>query len=85
MVASVAIARSDDARRLLGVGEDTETVALTEGFQRGVLVTAGLSLAAALAAGVLLRRAERRSAPQSDDDASGEASLEVRVLEEIRT
>jgi EmrB/QacA subfamily drug resistance transporter len=85
VVASVAIARSDDARRLLGVGEDTETVALTEGFQRGVLVTAGLSLAAALAAGVLLRRAERRSAPQSDDDASGEASPEVRVLEEIRT
>jgi hypothetical protein len=37
-------------------------VALTEGFQRAALVAACLSLGAALAAGVLLRRAERAGA-----------------------
>lgn len=39
------------------------TVAIAEGFQQGMLVAAGISLAAALGAGVLLRRAEQTIAP----------------------
>jgi EmrB/QacA subfamily drug resistance transporter len=52
VVATVAIARAD---QVAGPAD----VALTEGFQRGAVVAAGISLASALAAGLLLRRAER--------------------------
>jgi EmrB/QacA subfamily drug resistance transporter len=61
IVATVAIARSDEVLRAFGADPDagSRAVALTEGFQRGSLVAAGFSIVAALAAGVLLRRAER--------------------------
>lgn len=45
-----------------GVGEPVASVAaLTEGFQHGALVAAGFSVAAAIAAGLLWRRAEQTS------------------------
>ncbi|HEV7758886.1 MAG TPA: hypothetical protein VGO78_07850, partial [Acidimicrobiales bacterium] len=46
----------------LGDSPANRAVALTEGFQRGLLVAAGFSIVAALAAGLLLRRAERAAA-----------------------
>jgi EmrB/QacA subfamily drug resistance transporter len=59
IVAAAAIARSRD----VAADRDGEPVAsvagLTEGFRRGALVAAGFSVAAALVAGLLLRRAER--------------------------
>ena len=58
-VATLAIARVDD---VLGAGGARE-VALTEGYQRASLATALLTFAAALAAGVFLRRAERPDMP----------------------
>jgi EmrB/QacA subfamily drug resistance transporter len=65
IVATVAIARSDDVLAALGAGPSARATALTEGFQRGSLVAAGFSLVAAVAAGVLLRRAERAAAAAS--------------------
>jgi len=59
VVATVAIARSDDVLAELGSDGAARATALTEGFQRGSLVAAGFSVVAALAAGLLLRRAER--------------------------
>ena len=58
VVATIAIARTDD---VLASGAGT-AAALTEGFQRAALVAAALSIGAAVAAGVLLRRAERAGA-----------------------
>jgi EmrB/QacA subfamily drug resistance transporter len=55
VVATLAIARVDD---VLATG-GAQAVAVTEGYQRASLVSAVCVLAAALAAGVLLRRAER--------------------------
>jgi hypothetical protein len=62
IVATVAIARSDELLGRLGDSPANRAVALTEGFQRGLLVAAGFSIVAALAAGLLLRRAERAAA-----------------------
>jgi hypothetical protein len=62
IVATVALARADDVLAELGPGAATRATALTEGFQRGSLVAAGFSVVAALAAGLLLRRAERAAA-----------------------
>ena len=58
VVATLVIARTDDVL----AGAATPLEALTEGFQRGMLVAAGLSLAAAVATALLLRPAERRAA-----------------------
>jgi MFS family permease len=59
VVSTLAIARAD--RVLAGRGSDTAAaaVAATEGYQRAMLAAALLSFAAAVTAGVLLRRAER--------------------------
>jgi EmrB/QacA subfamily drug resistance transporter len=59
IVATVALARADDVLAERGPGAAARAAALTEGFQRGTLVAAGFSVVAALAAGSLLRRAER--------------------------
>jgi EmrB/QacA subfamily drug resistance transporter len=61
IVATAAIARADEALARLGEGATAgaQAVALAEGFQRGALVVAGINVAAALAAGFLLRPAER--------------------------
>jgi EmrB/QacA subfamily drug resistance transporter len=76
VVATVAIAQADQV-----VGPPA--VALTEGFQRGAIVAAGFSLVSALAAAVLLRRAERRVvttvvateiAPESQPEGTSEPS-----------
>jgi EmrB/QacA subfamily drug resistance transporter len=58
VVATLAIARTDD---VLASGEPP-TTALAEGYQRASLTAALLSVAAAVLAGLLLRRAERPSA-----------------------
>jgi EmrB/QacA subfamily drug resistance transporter len=60
VVATLAIARTDD---VLGTGADP-TTALTEGYQQASLVSALLSVAAAIAAAVFLRRAERPTTEQ---------------------
>jgi EmrB/QacA subfamily drug resistance transporter len=54
IVATVAIARAEDVLAATGTSELTRTLAVTEGFQRGSLVAAALSLAAAVAAPLLL-------------------------------
>lgn len=59
VVATIAIARTEDVLDGLAGGPGDTAMALTEGFQRASLVAAGLSMAAALAAGFVLRRAER--------------------------
>jgi EmrB/QacA subfamily drug resistance transporter len=60
IVATAAIARSGAGATR--AGEPVASVAaLTEGFQHGALVAASFSVAAALAAGLLLRRAEQTS------------------------
>lgn len=59
IVATVAVSRADDVLAAAGGGAAAQAVALAEGYQRGMLVAAGFSLAAALAAGLLLRRTER--------------------------
>jgi len=58
IVATLAIARTNDVAEAGG----SAAVALTDGFQRGIFTAALCSLAAALAAAVLLRPAEKRSA-----------------------
>jgi EmrB/QacA subfamily drug resistance transporter len=58
VVGTVALARADD---VLADG-GAPAVALTEGFQRGTLLMAALSLAAATVAALVLRPAERRQA-----------------------
>lgn len=63
VVASVAIARADDVLASLGGGASAGAIALTEGFQRGSLVAAGFNVVSALAAVVVLRRAERAATP----------------------
>jgi hypothetical protein len=55
----VAVGRSNDVLASLGGDAAAVPLALTEGFQRGSLVAAALALAAALAAGLLLRPAEQ--------------------------
>ena len=57
------MARADDVLAERGPGAAARATALTEGFQRGSLVAAGFSVVAAVAAGLLLRRAERAAAP----------------------
>jgi hypothetical protein len=61
VVATIAVARVDDVLATSGAGPAATGTALTEGFQRATLVAACLSLLAAVAAGLLLRRAERRA------------------------
>jgi hypothetical protein len=52
--------------------------ALTEGFQRASLVAAGFSLAAALSAGVLLRRLQHGADPaQAGNDQPDEAPAPI--------
>ncbi len=59
VVATIVIARVSDTRE----SGAADVAALTEGFQRGTLVIAGFGVAAALAAGFLLRPAERATRP----------------------
>lgn len=61
VVATVAVGRAGDVLAAEGGEASAVPVALTEGFQRGSLVAAGLALVAALAAATLLRPAERRT------------------------
>jgi EmrB/QacA subfamily drug resistance transporter len=68
IVASVAIARTSDVAATGALPE----IAFTEGFQTGSLVAAGFNVVGALAAVVVLRRAERVAAP---DAAGAQAAL----------
>jgi EmrB/QacA subfamily drug resistance transporter len=60
IVAIVAFGRAKDALASLGGAEDAVRLAAVEGFQLGSLVAAGLAIAAAAAAWLLLRPAELR-------------------------
>jgi hypothetical protein len=64
----VAIARTSDVAATGALPE----IAFTEGFQTGSLVAAGFNVVGALAAVVVLRRAERVAAP---DAAGAQAAL----------
>jgi len=70
IVATVAVGHSNDVLASLGGSEESIPTALTAGFERGSLVAAGLAVAAALAAGLLLRPAEMatRSVPSRVSD-----------------
>jgi EmrB/QacA subfamily drug resistance transporter len=71
IVATVSVGRANDVLPSLAGRADAAPLALAEGFQRGSLVAAGLALAAALAAGLLLRPAEmalRTGSPASTGD-----------------
>jgi len=59
IVATVAVGHANDVLASLGGSEQAVPVALTAGFERGSIVAAGMAIAAALAAGLLLRPAER--------------------------
>jgi EmrB/QacA subfamily drug resistance transporter len=66
LVGTVALARADD----VAAGGAAPAEALAEGFQRGALLAAGFSVAAAIVAALVLRPAERRaslSGPQPED------------------
>ena len=62
IIATAALARSAEVTRAAGSQTAVRALAQTEGFQRGARVAAGFSIAAALVAGLLLRRAERTAA-----------------------
>jgi len=64
VVATLAISRVDDVIARGGV----PVTALTEGYQRASLATALITFAAAGAAALLLRRAERPTSPQPAAD-----------------
>lgn len=68
VVATIAIARFD-AATADGLGR---VAALTEGYQRASVVAGVISLAAALAAGLLLRRTERPATPLQAPEYEGE-------------
>ena len=65
IAATVAAAGAGDAAARLGADPGAVADSLAEGFQRGMLVAAGLSVASALAAGLLLRPAERAAAARA--------------------
>jgi EmrB/QacA subfamily drug resistance transporter len=60
-IAAIATARTDD---VIAAGERVTAVALTEGFQTGYLVAAGVALAAATVVAVLLPRRSAQSASE---------------------
>jgi EmrB/QacA subfamily drug resistance transporter len=59
IVATVAVAQTKATLGGLGDSPAHRAVALTDGFRHGMYVAAGFSIVAALAGGLLLRRAER--------------------------
>lgn len=63
VVASVAIARTDDVLATVTGDAGIGAIALTEGFQRGSLVAAGFNVVSVIVAFVVLRRAERAAGP----------------------
>ena len=62
IIATAALARSGQVMHAAGSQTAVRALAQTAGFQRGALVAAGFSIAAALAAGLLLWRAEQTAA-----------------------
>jgi EmrB/QacA subfamily drug resistance transporter len=77
IVATVALARADAVIGELGGGPAATAAGLTEGFQRGSLVAAGFNIASALAALLLLRRAERAVAVQDSEAAAPVRQFEM--------
>jgi EmrB/QacA subfamily drug resistance transporter len=65
IVATLALARANDVLDAAGGARSARPLAMTEGFQRASLAAAGFSIAAALVAGFVLRRAERRAPAMS--------------------
>ena len=80
VVATVAIAQADDVLAGSAGGAADQARALTEGFQQGALVAAGLSLAAAVIAPVLLRRPAPGVDTTLGDEALAAASLPAAAL-----
>jgi hypothetical protein len=77
VLATIAISRTEEVLGGPGGGSADVANALTKGFQRASLTAAGFSIAAALAAGVLLRRAERTRTPSGVADPTGQPVLAV--------
>ena len=75
MIATAALARSAEITHAAGSQTAVRVLAQTAGFQRGALVAAGLSIAAALTAGLLLRRAERAAAAARLQEPTPEPAL----------
>ncbi len=76
VVATVAVGRAGDVLASLGGGDAAAPVALTAGFERGMLVAAGMAAAAALTALLLLRPAER-AAHASTPEASAPEGVDL--------
>ncbi len=81
VVATVAFSRTNDVLAALGGGDADYPIAFTEGFQRGNLVAAGFATVAALAAGLVLRPAERAAASQPPVDGAVSKEDEIDVVE----
>jgi EmrB/QacA subfamily drug resistance transporter len=75
IIATAALARSAEVTHATGSQTAVRALAQTAGFQRGALVAAGLSIAAALTAGLLLRRAERTAAAARPQEPMPEPEL----------
>jgi hypothetical protein len=67
LIASVAIARTDEVIASLGDEPAARVIALTEGFQRGSVVAAAFNVLGVLAALLVLRRAERAAPTPAAD------------------
>jgi hypothetical protein len=76
IVATVAVGHTNDVLASLGGSEEAIPVSLTAGFERGSLVAAGFAIAAALAAGLLLRPAEHATRP-APAQAGGRRAMEA--------
>jgi hypothetical protein len=74
IIATAALARSGEVTRA-GSQPAVRALAQTAGFQRGALVAAGFSIAAALVAGLMLRRAERAAAAARPQEPAPEPAL----------
>jgi predicted MFS family arabinose efflux permease len=75
VIAAAALARSAEVTRAVGSHTAVRAVAQTAGFQRGALVAAGFSIAAGLAAGLLLRRAEHNATSARVQEPAPEPAL----------
>jgi EmrB/QacA subfamily drug resistance transporter len=75
IIATAALARSGEVTRAAGSQPAVRALSQTAGFQRGALVAAGFSIAAALVAGLLLRQAERTAAAARRQEPTPEPAL----------
>jgi EmrB/QacA subfamily drug resistance transporter len=84
IIATAVLARSGEVTHAAGSQAAVRALAHTAAFQRGALVAAGLSIAAALAAGLLLRRAERTATPARLREPTPEPALRAAYADRRR-